>query len=125
MAGDPKNQQDRIERAAAIANGNQRLTRAVNLLALHLEAGVPLASAELKAFAGRADTGLGALAAALEAPATGPAGLTAAQAALDQLRFPQPAAGVPRLVWVFGQLARAGTELSAMLLAGREGSAPV
>ena len=31
MAGDPKNQQDRLERLAAIANGNQRITRAINL----------------------------------------------------------------------------------------------
>lgn len=34
MAGDPKDRQDRLESFAAVANGNQRLTRALNLALL-------------------------------------------------------------------------------------------
>ena len=121
MAGDPKNRQERIEQAAALANGNQRLTRAVNLLALHLQAGEPLAQSELGAFSSLAATALEALASAIENPSSDQKLLDEARAALDQLRLPQPtaAARAPRLAWVFGQLARANTELSAMLLVER------
>jgi hypothetical protein len=61
------------------------------------------------------------LAAASEHPAAAATSLDQAAAALDQLRLPpaDPAAA-PRLAWVLGQLARAETELGAMLLATRE-----
>ncbi len=48
MIADPRNRQDGLEQAAALANGNQRLTRAFTVLALHLTAGLPL---RLPAFA--------------------------------------------------------------------------
>jgi len=121
MAGDPKNRRDRIEEVAALANGNQRLTRAVNLLALHIQPGAPLAPAELRVFSDRAATALDALVSSIENPAADPSRLNRARVALDQLRLPQPAAAAeaPRLAWVFGQLASATTELSAMLLVER------
>jgi len=121
MAGDPKNRQERLQQAAALANGNQRLTRAFNLLALHLEPGAPLPQPGLGDFAQRAATALESLAAASEHPAAAATSLDQAAAALDQLRLPpaDPAAA-PRLAWVLGQLARAETELGAMLLATRE-----
>ena len=39
MSGDPKNQQEGIEAYAALANGNQRLTRALTVVAIHLSTG--------------------------------------------------------------------------------------
>jgi uncharacterized membrane protein YccC len=120
MAGDPKNRQDRLQQAAALANGAQRLTRVVNLLALHLEPGMSLPQSELGEFSRRAATALETLAFAVENPAADQGRLDRARSALDELLLPAPDAGVPRVSWVFNQLARAGTELSAMLLAVRE-----
>jgi len=71
MAGDPKNQQDRLERLAALANGNQRITRAINLDLLQgtarlIRSGdekfVALATAELEGMAARVEQGLPAAA---------------------------------------------------------------
>ena len=122
MGGDPKNRQDRLEAAAALANGNQRLTRALNLMALELGAAGPLEAPALGEFAALADAALAALAAGLEADSAEPAPLAQARAALDRLRLPQleDGAAEPRQTWAFAQLARAGTELSAMLLAAEE-----
>ena len=47
MIGDPKSRQDGLEQVASLANGNQRLTRGLNLLALHLTPGTPLPQPEL------------------------------------------------------------------------------
>ena len=77
MAGDPKNQQDRLERLAALANGNQRITRAINLDLLQgttrlIRSGderfVGVATAELEGMASRVELGLPA---ALPMPAVG------------------------------------------------------
>lgn len=71
MAGDPKNQQDRLERLAALANGNQRVTRAITLDLLQGtarlirrgdEAFVAAATNELEAMAARVEQGLPAAA---------------------------------------------------------------
>ncbi len=122
MGGDPKNRQDRLEAAAALANGNQRLTRALNLMALELGAAGPLDAPALAEFAALADAALAALAAALAAEAADPAPLARARAALDRLKLPQfeDRAAEPRQTWAFAQLARAGTELGAMLVAAEE-----
>jgi len=122
MAGDPKNRRDRLEQAAALANGNQRLTRAFNLLALHLEAGAPLAQPKLDDFSNRAAAALESLATAIDSPSTDQSQLDHARIGLDELRLPRAemASGAPRVAWVLGQLSRAQTELGAMLLAGRE-----
>jgi len=67
MAGDPKNQQDRLERLAVLANGNQRITRAINLDLLQgtnrlIRSGdekfVAAAQAELEGMAARVEQGL-------------------------------------------------------------------
>jgi uncharacterized membrane protein YccC len=125
MAADPRNRQDRIEQAAALANGNQRLTRVMNLLALHLEPGAPLREPGLAVFSHETAAALEAVASAVENPSAGRGPLDLARAALDQLALPRaagdPASGRPS--WVAGELARATTELAAMLVAAAD-SAP-
>jgi uncharacterized membrane protein YccC len=124
MMGDPKNQQDGLEQAAALANGNQRLTRALTVITLHLTPGTPAAQPELENFARLAGGALETLAAGVEsgAPATGE--LARLLDELERFRFPVsgPASApdgrdAQRDPWVFAQLAQAGTELSAMILA--------
>jgi uncharacterized membrane protein YccC len=124
MSGDPRNRRETIERDAALANGNQRLTRVLNLLAVQLQAGMPPGDGPLlEAFAQRGGAALEALA---TAAAAGPGGAAIPlspelRSSLDRLR---PAgAGAPgdeadrRRAWTDAQLGRAATELSAMLLA--------
>jgi len=115
MTGDPKNQQEGLERAAALANGNQRLTRALTVLALHLTAGTPLRRPEVGQFAQLADATLEALAGAVERDA--PDGLGPLLADLENFSPREPHGGAPREHWVFAQFTRAATELSAMVLA--------
>ena len=125
MAGDPKNRQDQLKAAAALANGNQRLTRALNLLAIHLAPGATVAQPELGAFAGHAEAALEAMAEAIERPeAEARPSWPGPGAALDGLRLPRrtrraidgPGAAPPSM-GLRSQLARAATELSAMLVA--------
>jgi uncharacterized membrane protein YccC len=128
MNGDPKNQQAGLEQAATLANGNQRLTRALNVLTLHLAAGVPLSSLELTRFRPLADDALEALAQSIEGPVVAPRRLESLLAELERLSFPMPAPdardeAARRSHWIFTQLTRASTELSALLLAAQE-SAP-
>jgi Fusaric acid resistance protein-like/FUSC-like inner membrane protein yccS len=121
MGGDPLARRDRLEQAAALANGTQRLTRVSNLLVLHLEAGSPLPSPAFGPFVAAATGALDAVAAAVGHPGAAQPRLGAATAAVDALRVP-PSAGAasPRADWIHGQLSRASTELGAMLLAARE-----
>ena len=64
MSGDPKTQQAGIEAAAAaLANGNQRMTRALTVVALHLTPDTPLARPELARLVATAGEALEALAA--------------------------------------------------------------
>jgi uncharacterized membrane protein YccC len=128
MSGDPKNQQLGLEQAATLANGNQRLTRAFNVIAVHLTPGAPLAHPELTRFAHLGASTFDALALAVERDDPLLPQLGELSAAFAQLRLPVP---VPEATdpaarrdrWVFGQLGRAATELGAMLLATME-SAP-
>ena len=128
MSGDPKNQQLGLEQAATLANGNQRLTRAFNVIALHLTPGAPLAHPELDRFAHLGASTFDALALAVERdePLLPRLGELATAFAQLRLPVPPPAATDPaarRDRWVLGQLGRAATELGAMLLATIE-SAP-
>ena len=128
MSGDPKNQQLGLEQAATLANGNQRLTRAFNVIALHLTPGAPLAHPELDRFAHLGASTFDALALAVERdePLLPRLGELATAFAQLRLPVPPPAATDPaarRDRWVFSQLGRAATELGAMLLATIE-SAP-
>lgn len=119
MMGDPQNRQDRLEQAAAIANGNQRLTRALTVIAMHLVPRETLTEPGLAAFARLADDALDAMVrtAAAGLPA-GPSHLTPFGEALERFTPPPSSlAGDRRSAWVFAQLSRAGAELTAMLLA--------
>jgi hypothetical protein len=120
MSGDPKNQQAGIEAAAALANGNQRLTRAFTVVALHLSPGTALQRPALGNFVRVAVETLEALAVTVESPAPDPSRLRTLRAALDELSLPTPPAGASPLEHsAYAQFARSATELSAMLLAAQ------
>jgi hypothetical protein len=123
MSGDPRNRRETIERDAALANGNQRLTRILNLLTLQLQAGLPPGDGPvLDEFARQGGAALEALAVAAGGLA-GSAGPTSPELRerLDRIR--PPAAPPPgdeagrQRAWIYAQVGRAATELSAMLLA--------
>lgn len=121
LSGDPKTQQAGLERSAALANGNQRLTRALTVIALHLAPDTPLAHPNIARGTQLIDDALEALAAVVEHGAPAPARLKPLLAALENFAPPAPAAGATddaaqREPWVFAQLTRAATELAAMLL---------
>lgn len=129
MAGDPKHQQDNLAQAAALANGNQRLTRALTTVALHLTPGAPLrhpASADFTHLAGDA---LDILACHVEAATDPRPDLGPPRHALEAFDAPVAAAASDREAqrdqWVFGQMSRAAVELSAMLLAAAAGTRQV
>jgi uncharacterized membrane protein YccC len=122
LSGDPKNRQDIIERAAALANGNQRLTRALNGIVLHLEAGPPLeGSVLISEFSARASEALEALAVAAEKGDFQREQLDQIRSGLDRIEAQDPkifgnGEDRQRLSWIIAQLGRASTELGAMLL---------
>ena len=128
MMADPKPQQGGLEEAAALANGNQRLTRALTVVALHLTPGTPLPRPEFADFVGVAAGALETLAHAVETPTSDAPGLARWRAALDGIAFPPPAPNASSLEHSASrQFARCATELSAMLLevqslTGRPGS---
>lgn len=118
MMGDPKARQARLEEAAALANGNQRLTRALNLVALELGPPPMPDAAAAPAFADDLASTLEALAAAIELGGTGRVPLDPARRALQQARPPgAPAGAEARPRRIAGQFSRAATEVGAMLLA--------
>ncbi len=124
MAADPKHQQDGLTQAAAIANGNQRLTRALTAIALHLTPGSPLTQPEAARFGTLAGDALEALAESVGSTEVSSAALTHLLSALESYRAPIPAANAVREHWVFGQMSRAALELSAMLLAASQSAHP-
>jgi hypothetical protein len=120
MAADPKAQQTGLEQAAALANGNQRLTRALTVVALHLTTGAPLPRSELGRFVSTAVETLDALATAIETDRQGSGQMAGLRAALDSLTLPTPPVTAPPLEHsAYSQFARCATELSAMLLAAQ------
>jgi uncharacterized membrane protein YccC len=116
MAGDPEIQRSGIERSAALANGNVRITRALSVGAVHVVPNAP-PMAGLEPTAQAIGSALEALAQVVEGG--DPAGLLQPRAALEAAVLPDPAD--PRTAWVTAQLERIGTELSAMLLEQDEG----
>jgi uncharacterized membrane protein YccC len=118
MIGDPKNQQERLEQAAALANGNQRLTRAFTVIALQLKPGAPLEHPAVAAFTRLGDEVFDALAGSLESPHGSARDHTGLLHALDTLKLPAPLATpdaeARRVQGIFTQLGRAATELGAM-----------
>ena len=123
MMGDPKNRQEGLAQAAALANGNQRLIRSFNLVALHLAPPAPAVGQELAPFAEQGGRALEEIARRLEeASGATPASLAAARRDLEAAPLPDLAAPATepaevRRAWLGAQAARAGTELTAMLLA--------
>jgi len=108
MAGDPRVQQEGIERAAALANHNLRITRGLSVAAVRLGP-EPIRGLEPMALA--AGAALEALAAVVEGADR--AGLEGPRAALEAAALPAP--GDARSAWVTAQLEQAGTELGSML----------
>jgi len=123
MAADPKHQQDGLTSAAAIANGNQRVTRALNTIAIHLKPGAPLTQPESARFAILASDALEALSVSVTHRDASTAPLQPLLTALESFQVPasigttSTAPFAQRDHWVFGQMSRAALELSAMLLA--------
>lgn len=120
MFGDPRNRREGIEQAAALANGNQRLTRLLNLLLLHVDGRAAIAAPELAQFTRAAERALASLRTLVEGGSLPPGEPAACRAQLDSLApvvspsvQPESAAAD----WLFVHLSRAATELSAMLLA--------
>jgi uncharacterized membrane protein YccC len=119
MIGDPKNKQDGLEQVAALANGNQRLTRALTVITLHLTPGAPLTQPGLERFSRLAGEALEALAASVEEGEPAAGQLEPLLADLEKFQFPDPGPGptAQRDSWVFAQFTQGATELSAMILA--------
>jgi uncharacterized membrane protein YccC len=120
MAADPKAQQGGLEQAAALANGNQRLTRALTVVALHLTTGTPLRRPGLERFVALGVETLEALATAVESGRPDAARLATLREALNEIALPPPPAeATPLEHSAAAQFARCATELSAMLLAAQ------
>lgn len=119
MSADPKAQQEGIEAAGALANGNQRMTRALTVVALHLSTGAPLQRPELSRFVQLAMEILETLAVASETGQPDPVRLRALRKTLDTLTLNAPAGATPLEHSAYSQFARGLTELGAMLLAAR------
>ena len=115
MYAEPKNRAEILQDAAAIANGNLRLTRILNVLLLHL-VNKPSAVEEsaLTEWEGSACSALSALAAFWEEP--NPEVLRAALSRLEGIKLGSFGPDENPHSWIFTQLARASTELTAMLL---------
>ena len=122
MSADPKNQRESLQSAAILANGNQRLTRALTAVALHLAPGVALPRPEFGRFVQLATETLEALAANVETGRTNDPRLAQLRASLAEFSLPEDAAeanpaapgnGLAHSAAI--QFTRFGTELSAML----------
>lgn len=121
LFADPKNQQSGMEAVAALANGNQRLTRGLNILALHLGPSIRLSNTATSEFVSLAEQSLEVLAHTVEGDPSDLKLLEPLQEKLNHVSFPfdeaksQPNAET--IVAIYTQLSRATSELSAMVLA--------
>lgn len=123
MNGDPKNRRDGLRQAAALANGNQRITNALAVIALHLNAQKTRHPEMLARFTLMADAAFRAL---IETETTGhpSSAITAAADGLKNFHLPEIEsdhldADRFREPWSYPQLVRIITELDAMLLIAR------
>ncbi|WP_367871075.1 FUSC family protein [Luteolibacter sp. Populi] len=118
MSAEPELQRKGLEEAAALANGNQRVTNALTVIAVHLNdmrSRHPEMVERLREICGEAFAALGD---------PRQAGMQEAIASLESFRLPEVEADHRdatrfREPWVFPQISRMITELSAMLLAAR------
>lgn len=120
LTADPRLRREGLEHAAALMTGSQRLTRALNVLTLHLGAAAPAspaAPAALAAFRTAAESALNQLADGLERQTPpAPGALDDLLARLEQHPF-STAPADDRARWTARQLGLAATELSALLVA--------
>ena len=127
MSADPERERANLEAAAALANGNQRLTRSLTVVALHL-GGPPLTDPELPRFVAVAAEALERLAHAAETEAPEPASFAQLRAQLDTITLPViPATAGPEAQIrhsAYTQFSRCATELGAMLLATQPAAEP-
>ncbi|MBX3740866.1 MAG: FUSC family protein [Akkermansiaceae bacterium] len=126
MIADPKNQQAGLQQAAALANGNQRITQALSVIVLHLDNQKTLHPEALDEFRELCTGGYQDL---IKWEETGvlPSSVEARLERLGKFRLPEinPLHTDParhREPWIFPQLARIVTELEAMLLIVRSGN---
>jgi uncharacterized membrane protein YccC len=115
MYAEPKNRADILQDAAAMANGNLRLARVLNLLLLHLaNKPPPVIESALAEWEEAASSALEVLAATREE--SDEQALRLALSRLEGVELGGSGADQKHDSWVFTQLARASTELSAMLI---------
>jgi uncharacterized membrane protein YccC len=118
MSSDPKLYREGLEQAAALANGNQRVTNALNVIAVHLN---DIRSRHPELIAELRDMGAVSFQALFSREK---AELESALVLLEAFRTPgiDPDHRDPsrfREPWVYPQLSRIVTELGAMILAAR------
>ncbi len=120
MIGDPKNQQDGLQKSAALSNGNQRVIHALSAIALHLDSRRSLYPEALEHIGQLGDTAFETLI-AMETFVTPEVPAAAAMRALQSFQLPEisPEHRDPatfRDPWVLPQLFSIITELNGMLV---------
>jgi uncharacterized membrane protein YccC len=116
MYGEPKNRADILQDAAAVANGNLRLTRVLNVLLLHLASDPEphFSQSMLAEWEDAACHALQVLAASWDE--VDEQALHAALHRLETVKLDPAPSDENTDAWVFTQLARCSTELSAMII---------
>jgi uncharacterized membrane protein YccC len=119
MIADPKNQQRGLEQAGALANGNQRVARALSVITLHLDGEKTRHAETVEQFSRLCGVAFEAL---IFCEQTGrpPADIGEVLTGLKNFRLPEIQRGEAdpahfREPWTYPQLGRIVTELSAML----------
>lgn len=123
MSSDPQIHREGLEQAAALANGNQRVTNALSVIAIHLNDQRTRHPETVERFRTVCSSALESL---IESKRSGTPvlALDSSLQALDAFRLPgidpdHLDASRFREPWVFPQLSRIVTELSAMILAAK------
>jgi uncharacterized membrane protein YccC len=115
LNGDPKNQREGLEHVAMLANGNQRIIRALNVLALHLADGSGWSDASLDRFRVLAREAFEVIARAIESEAELPPNAESTLRALETEPLTAPVTDQGNARWAFAQLTQVTTELCALL----------
>lgn len=122
LRADPTRRQAALQQAAALANGNQRITRALVVLALQLDSAERPRVPELAAFAERADRIMAGLASALARSQLDPGLAVETRLLAETVGTPhRGAARSDRERGILAQLPRLATELGAIRLALQHG----
>lgn len=121
MSGDPRSQRARMESAATLANGNQRVTRALTAAAVQLAQGRILDRADVTAYVAVAGEALESLASEAGAVRRHDDSKGALRSRLDRLALAPGAGAAADEQGLLRSLARSAVELSAMLVAAEDG----